>query len=70
MLRNPIKAGHLFFTSCPISKPVFFIISLPTDTMKYITHLDMGADLWRTTCAEHFDVERQISKDRKPLPCF
>lgn len=63
-------AGHLFFTSCPVSKPVFFIISFPTDTMKYITHLDMGAGLWRTTCAEHFDVERQISKDREPLRCF
>lgn len=66
-----IKAGHLFSTSCLISKPVFFIISLPTDTMKYIAHLDMGADLWRTTCAERFDVGSRISKDRKkPLPWF
>lgn len=68
--RCSATAGHLFFTSCSVSKPVFFIISFPTDTMKYITHLDMGASLWRTTCAEHFDVERQISKDRKPLRCF
>lgn len=62
---QPIKVGHLFSASCPISKPVFFVMSLPTDTVKYISHLDTGADLWRTTCAERFDVERQISKDRK-----
>lgn len=27
----------------------------------------MGADLWRTTCAEPFDVERQISNAGEPL---
>jgi len=62
-----MKAAHLLFPSRPISEPLFFIISLPTDTMKYIAHLDMGADLWRTTCAEPFDVERQISNAGEPL---
>lgn len=47
--RCSAPAAHLFFASRSISKPVFFIISIPTDTMKYITHLDMGAGLWRTT---------------------
>lgn len=70
MLPQATKVGHLLFTSCPITKPVFFIISLPTDTMKYITHLDMGADLCRATCAERFDVERQIARDRKAPSMF
>lgn len=65
-----IQVGQLFFKSGLISKLVFFIISFPTDTMKYITHLDMEADLWKTTCMEHFDVKRQISKGRKLILCF